>query len=72
MFILLSADVYDSPSCWTIVPAGISSANICAAYGYKIYKIDHITSKDMVIASQYSVYGMLVFKKYMWLICYTV
>jgi len=42
-------DVYDPPSCWTIVPVGFNSANIFAAYGDKIYKIDHITCKEMVM-----------------------
>ena len=50
MYILFPVDVYDSPSCWTIIPAGFNSASIFAAYGGKIYKIDHITCKEMVIA----------------------
>ena len=47
IYFLLPVDVYD-PSCWTIVPVGFNSACIFAAYGDKIYKIDHIQCKEMV------------------------
>ena len=45
---LLLVEVYDQPTCWTVVPLGFNSASIFAAYEDKIYKIDHITSKEMV------------------------
>jgi len=42
-------DMYDPPSCWTVIPSSTSSSVIYAAYGDRIYMIDNITCKEKVI-----------------------
>jgi len=41
-------DMYDPPSCWTIIPSSATSSMVYAAYGEKVYMIDNITCKEKV------------------------